>query len=170
MSTDIAYVKAGDTLVRREDADRADWWTRGKQYVVESRDGELGIESDDGDFYTDARFRNQLHNYFDAVKKRSFTVGDVKTVEPASPEVSDAIYQPHHYARYTIEPITFINANKLPPNIANVIKYSCRYDAKNGIEDLEKAKRYLDIQIECIKRDARVEAGESAADVWKVAL
>lgn len=84
--------------------------------------------------------------------------------------VPDNIHQPHHYARFVIEPITFINANRLPFNIGNVIKYSCRYDAKNGVEDLLKARRYLDIQIECMSREARVAGGEMARDAWKVAL
>lgn len=83
---------------------------------------------------------------------------------------SDPVYQPHHYARFIIEPITFINANKLPYNIGNVIKYACRYDAKNGVEDLEKARRYLDIQIECLKRDAAVADGADKTETWKVAL
>jgi hypothetical protein len=79
----------------------------------------------------------------------------------------DNIYQPNHYARYVIEPITFINANKLPFNIGNVIKYACRYDAKNGVEDLRKAIRYLEIQIECLERDKRVTDGEDPTEVWK---
>ncbi len=28
--------------------------------------------------------------------------------------------------------------------VGNVIKYVCRYDMKNGVEDLEKAKKYID--------------------------
>lgn len=83
---------------------------------------------------------------------------------------ADAIFRPNHYARFVIEPITFINANKLSYNIGNVIKYACRYDAKNGLEDLRKARRYLDIQIQCMERDERVKAGEVARDVWKEAL
>jgi hypothetical protein len=77
------------------------------------------------------------------------------------------VVQPSHYSRFTIEPITFINANSLSYNVGNVVKYVCRYDAKNGIEDLEKAKRYIDIQIETIRRQERIKAGESPAEVWK---
>lgn len=84
--------------------------------------------------------------------------------------IPDNVVQPNHYARYPIEPITFINANNLPFNIGNVIKYVLRYDAKNGLEDLRKAKRYIDIQIECLERAARVEKGESPQDVWKAKL
>jgi len=86
------------------------------------------------------------------------------------------IIRPNHYARYIIEPITFINANQLPFNIANVIKYVCRYDAKNGIEDLEKAKRYIDIQIECMRRHDAIKGcredmrEQFARDVWSTTL
>lgn len=83
---------------------------------------------------------------------------------------SDTVHQPHHYARYCIEPITLINANNIPFNIANVIKYSLRYDAKNGIEDLRKAIRYLEIEIECIQRRERIAKGEDARQVWSEML
>jgi hypothetical protein len=99
-----------------------------------------------------------------------------KLVErPASPiyvaPSTDNVYRPNHYARFVIEPLTFVNANSLPFNIGNVIKYVCRYDAKNGREDLEKAKRYIDIQLECMARDDRVnKGGEDKNVVWKDCL
>jgi hypothetical protein len=58
---------------------------------------------------------------------------------------------PNHYTRWKIEPITFIRANNLPFSIANIIKYVMRYDAKDGIKDLEKARQYLDWLIEDTK-------------------
>lgn len=36
---------------------------------------------------------------------------------------------------------------------ANVIKYICRWKKKNGIQDLEKAKQYLDFLIDYIKEE-----------------
>lgn len=82
----------------------------------------------------------------------------------------DNVHQPNHYARFVIEPITFINANGIGYNIGNVIKYVCRYDAKNGLEDLKKARRYIDIQIETMERQERVKTGENPQDVWKVTI
>ena len=51
-----------------------------------------------------------------------------------------------HYTDCGIEPIDYIIANGdgIPFCRANVIKYVSRYDKKNGIEDLKKAKQYLD--------------------------
>lgn len=59
----------------------------------------------------------------------------------------ELVTAPNHYARWKMQPIEFIAANDLPFWIANIIKYICRYDAKNGIEDLRKARHYLDMKI-----------------------
>lgn len=55
---------------------------------------------------------------------------------------------PTHYSRWPIEPIEFITANNLDFLRGNVIKYIMRYDAKGGVEDLRKARFYLDKLIE----------------------
>ena len=91
---------------------------------------------------------------------------------PETAPTFDAVYQPAHYARYVIEPVTFINANKVPFNIGNVIKYALRYDAKDGVQDLRKAIRYLEIEIECIARRRAVAAGRrgTAQEIWGPAL
>ena len=83
---------------------------------------------------------------------------------------SDAVFRPNHYTRYVIEPATFIAANKLPFDVGAIIKYVCRYDAKEGRQDVEKAKRFCEMLLERIDREARVKAGELAADVWKEVL
>ena len=53
-----------------------------------------------------------------------------------------------HYSRFRIQPSKFINDNKLLFAEGNAIKYICRHTAKNGKEDLEKAKHYIDMIIE----------------------
>ena len=50
--------------------------------------------------------------------------------------------------KYKIEPITFVMTNQLPFAEGNVIKYIMRWRDKNGIQDLKKAKRYIDLIIE----------------------
>jgi len=40
--------------------------------------------------------------------------------------------------------------------IGNVIKYVSRYDEKNGIEDLEKARWYLNKLIELLKENGKL--------------
>lgn len=53
-----------------------------------------------------------------------------------------------HYTQFKIQPITFIVENKLSYNQGNVIKYVCRHGSKNGVEDLKKAKVYIDYMIQ----------------------
>ena len=53
-----------------------------------------------------------------------------------------------HYHVQTIQPIDFILANELDFCEGNIIKYVTRWRYKNGIEDLKKARHYLDFLIE----------------------
>ena len=53
-----------------------------------------------------------------------------------------------HYQDFPIQPIEFIMKNSLSFPVGNIIKYVCRFDKKNGLEDLNKAKHYLEILIE----------------------
>lgn len=55
---------------------------------------------------------------------------------------------PRHYNRFAIQPLDFISQNRLDYLQGNIIKYVCRYDAKGGVEDLKKAKVYLEKLIE----------------------
>ena len=53
-----------------------------------------------------------------------------------------------HYKNLKIQPIDYILENNLGYCEANIIKYVTRWRDKNGIEDLRKAKHYIDILIE----------------------
>lgn len=53
-----------------------------------------------------------------------------------------------HYKRYVIQPVEFITKNKLGFLEGCVIKRICRYENKNGLEDLKKAKHEIDLLIE----------------------
>ena len=53
-----------------------------------------------------------------------------------------------HYKDWPIQPIEFITKNKLPFCEANVVKYVCRWRTKHGLEDLKKAKHYIDLLIQ----------------------
>ena len=52
-----------------------------------------------------------------------------------------------HYKDLKIQPVEFIHANNIQFCEANAIKYLCRHRAKNGLQDLEKAKHYIDLLI-----------------------
>ena len=51
--------------------------------------------------------------------------------------------EPQHYTSMNISPLEYIKANDIGWNLGNVIKYVSRYKNKNGIEDLKKARWYL---------------------------
>lgn len=68
--------------------------------------------------------------------------------------------KPPYYTRFRIEPLAFITMNHLDFLQGNIIKYICRYDGKNGVEDLMKARRYLD---ELIAR-TQLEEGRNATE------
>jgi len=60
-----------------------------------------------------------------------------------------------HYINMKISPLEYIEANNIGFSEGNIIKYISRYRAKNGLEDLYKAKQYLDV---VIKREEENEA------------
>jgi hypothetical protein len=62
--------------------------------------------------------------------------------------MADMIQNPPHYANNEIEPIDYIIANKLTYCEGNVVKYITRWRGKGGLEDLKKAKQYIDFIIE----------------------
>jgi hypothetical protein len=58
--------------------------------------------------------------------------------------MSDPVNAPDHYVgRGGIEPLEFIMSNNLGFCEGNVIKYVFRYDKKDGLKDLLKARVYL---------------------------
>jgi hypothetical protein len=52
-----------------------------------------------------------------------------------------------HYKDMAIQPVTFIIANGLDFCQGNIIKYTCRYKQKNGVEDLRKVIHYAEMLI-----------------------
>ena len=56
-----------------------------------------------------------------------------------------------HYKTMPIQPIEFIVKNKIPYREANVIKYVCRHESKNGKEDIKKAIHYLEMLLDDYK-------------------
>ena len=65
---------------------------------------------------------------------------------------------PSHY-QGTIQPIDLINAQNLNFNLGNVVKYVCRAGKKQGenvLSDLEKAKNYINYEIERIKKNEKL--------------
>lgn len=71
-------------------------------------------------------------------------------------QIDDVVNHPSHYTDGSIEVIDFIIDKKLNFNRGNVIKYTSRAgkkDPNKEIEDLEKARFYLNKEIEILKGD-----------------
>ncbi len=60
-----------------------------------------------------------------------------------------------HYKSMPIQVVEFCQKNSLNYCESNVVKYICRHKSKNGIEDLKKAKHYIELLME-------IEYGEEA--------
>jgi hypothetical protein len=60
----------------------------------------------------------------------------------------------NHYRQKAIQPIEYILKNGLGFCEGNVIKYVSRWRDKNGVDDLLKAKHYIEFLIEEASRDS----------------
>ena len=104
---------------------------------VEYRDGEKEIAKA-------TAFRwNYIDSYADIVAWRPVVVDSEKVETALNTQIGG-----EHYKRYVIQPVEFITKNKLGFLEGCVIKRICRYENKNGLEDLKKAKHEIDLLIE----------------------
>jgi len=62
--------------------------------------------------------------------------------------MSDTPQNPSHYKQEDIQPWDYILANNMCYLSGNVVKYVTRYKYKNGLEDLKKARAYIDKMID----------------------
>ncbi len=61
-----------------------------------------------------------------------------------------------HYKDCPIQPIDYVLKNGLGFCEGNVVKYVTRWKAKGGVEDLRKARHYLDMLIESLAEPTQV--------------
>lgn len=54
----------------------------------------------------------------------------------------------NHYKDLAIQPVEYIDANKLDYFQGNVVKYITRHKAKNGAQDVRKALHYCQLILE----------------------
>jgi hypothetical protein len=56
-----------------------------------------------------------------------------------------------HYKKYKIQPVEFIIKNNIGFVEGNIIKYVLRFKEKGGVQDLLKAKHYIELLIDTTK-------------------
>ena len=54
----------------------------------------------------------------------------------------------NHYSKLKIQPVEYIHANRIPFIEGCIIKYVTRWRDKGGIDDLRKAKHFVEMLIE----------------------
>lgn len=54
----------------------------------------------------------------------------------------------NHYSKFIIQPVEFCYHNNIPYLESTAIKYLCRWRDKGGLQDLEKAKHFIDLLID----------------------
>lgn len=81
--------------------------------------------------------------------------GAIKNYELApSPSALETQVGGAHYKKLKIQPVEYIMANNIPYMEGNVVKYVTRWRDKAGVQDLEKAKHYIEMLIEQEKKNA----------------
>lgn len=55
-----------------------------------------------------------------------------------------------HYKGKGIEPVEYNHANGLSYNLGSTVKYVTRHTDKNGVEDLQKAIHYIQMELEMV--------------------
>ena len=72
-----------------------------------------------------------------------------KLVQATNDEKTDNVNHPNHYNSYSREVIDTLQGSMTPDEFkgylkGNIMKYVTRYQFKNGVEDLKKAKWYIE--------------------------
>lgn len=68
----------------------------------------------------------------------------------------------NHYKNLAIQPVEYIHANGIGYFEGCVIKYVTRWRAKNGLEDLKKARHFIDLLLELERKNANLRAQKGA--------
>lgn len=74
----------------------------------------------------------------------------------------------NHYKNLRIQPVEYIHANNIGFMEGNVIKYVTRWKAKNGIEDLKKAKHHLEMLIQLEEDSLKVTSLQDAVKALRL--
>lgn len=53
-----------------------------------------------------------------------------------------------HYKKMKIQVVEFAHANNLDGFQFSIVKYACRFRDKNGLQDLKKARHFIDLLME----------------------
>jgi hypothetical protein len=86
----------------------------------------------------------EQHKHSLSIQKLKDSSFFVDLAAPNADKTVETYISPSHYRQGKIEPWDFIVSQNLNFLAGNVVKYISRYKHKNGVEDLKKAKTYLE--------------------------
>lgn len=109
--------------------------------------GDVVLRQDNGNFLTAAENSFEL-----AEPEMPFSPNADVVIQREMPQAAASALEVQeggsHYKDMRIQPIEFIHANGIPFAEGSIIKYVARWRTKNGIQDLKKARHFLDLLIE----------------------
>jgi len=134
-----------DEIERRKSQKQKEQW---REYVDKSLEHPLGFGRDDRD-----NIKNVLRNAPKPVQQwdaqtQSYIQFDDDQDNIRFLHENEEVTNPKHYVGLGITPLEYITANELDFLEGNVIKYVTRYPHKGGVNDLLKARTYLEKLIE----------------------
>lgn len=102
-------------------------------------------------YRNDLRYKGLPLEWTDVDSSHSFNDCFEYRLRPPNADANSALKRQvggSHYKDFAIQPIEYIHANGLGFLEGNALKYLSRYKSKGGVQDLEKAKHYIDLLIE----------------------
>jgi len=115
-----------------------------------SRRSQLGFGSTGTDLFDEYLEDGHVISYEDFIKYHPMT-RDIasKLARATNDEQTDNVNHPTHYNSYSREVIDTLQGSMTPDEFkgylkGNIMKYVTRYQFKNGVEDLKKAKWYIE--------------------------
>lgn len=94
------------------------------------------------DKYLNPEFACQIHQRGGADGSSSYPGAVLGGYDPFAVQVGG-----DHYKRFPIQPMEYIEKNQLPFADGCVVKYITRWRYKGGLEDLRKAKHFIELLI-----------------------
>jgi hypothetical protein len=117
--------------------------------MSKKKDARIETVQNAGHVYTEAQNRGVDQALWDKFGSAPLKVeGGSYVPFPEKPKALDVQVGGDHYKDYAIQPVEFIHKNKIGFCEGNAIKYLCRWREKGGLEDLKKARHYVDLLIE----------------------
>lgn len=117
-------------------------------FVVNEHTDAMCLNDGPDDHQLTKQERHDIDVHLNEEHKQLFTPVDEEPRTPSS--ALDVQVGGDHYKKWKIQPIEFAHANNMPFLDANAFKYICRHADKNGVQDLRKAKHYLELIAEMV--------------------